>query len=112
MAQSSSSAFGHSDTKSMKTGSVRDKNDDSFDLEDFDDIVEKIKLDAALEEQRQAMRKAKREDDDYKESFLIKFFETQDDGFNWEDEKPKKRTAAVGTTRIAVPPTKQEMKQH
>lgn len=55
----SASAFGHTlDNKSVKTGSVRgNPNDDSFDLEDFDDIMEKIKLDAALEETRQNVRK-------------------------------------------------------
>lgn len=37
----STSNFG--DGRSVKTGSVRDpKDDDSFDLEDFDDIIEKI----------------------------------------------------------------------
>lgn len=113
----STSAFGQSlDTKSMKSGSVRDNpNDDSFDLEDFDDIMEKIKLDAALEETRQSVRKQKPEEDEYKDNFLIKFFETQGDGFNWEEEQRKKKTGAAakgGSTRIPVPPTKEELKQH
>ena len=30
------------DAKSLKSGSVRDPKDDSFDLEDFEDIMEKI----------------------------------------------------------------------
>ena len=36
----SSSNFG--DVKSVKSGSVKDPKDDSFDLEDFDDVIEKI----------------------------------------------------------------------
>ena len=36
----SASNFG--DARSVKTGSVKDPKDDSFDLEDFDDIIEKI----------------------------------------------------------------------
>lgn len=34
------SNFKGSDGRSMKSGSVRDPKEDSFDLEDFDDIVE------------------------------------------------------------------------
>ena len=38
------SNFKGSDGRSMKSGSVRDPKEDSFDLEDFDDIVEQIEL--------------------------------------------------------------------
>jgi hypothetical protein len=40
---SSSGAFSMTDSNSVKSGSVKgNPNNDSFDLEDFDDIVEKI----------------------------------------------------------------------
>jgi len=82
---SSSSAFGISDGTSMKSGSVKgNPNDDSFDLEDFDDIVEKIQLESVLEDTKRIVSKVKTEkNDEYKDSFLIKFFETNGDGFNW-----------------------------
>ena len=84
-------AFGKSghyaETQSLKTGSVRDKNDDSFDLEDFDEIMEKINLDKVLEEKKSTVRKLKKTTNegtaDYKENFLIKFFEAQGDAFDF-----------------------------
>ena len=55
----STSAFGHTEVKSMKSGSVKGNlNDDSFDLEDFDDIIEKIQLESALEDTKRLVRKA------------------------------------------------------
>jgi len=82
---SSSSAVGISDGTSMKSGSVKwNPNDDSFDLEDFDDIVEKIQLESVLEDTKRIVSKVKTEkNDEYKDNFLIKFFETNGDGFNW-----------------------------
>ena len=35
--------------QSLKSGSVRGGNDSDFDLEDFDDVMEKIQLDGAIE---------------------------------------------------------------
>jgi len=43
----------------MKTGSVRDPKDDSFDLEDFDDIMEKIQLQGMLEEKKRIVKQIK-----------------------------------------------------
>ena len=104
---SSHSNFG--DAKSVKTGSVRDAKDDSFDLEDFEDIMEKIQLDGALEEQQRVIKKVRKTDnDDYKDNFLVKFFEGQGDFFNIDGEgslSPRKNR-----TRIPVPPTQEEIK--
>jgi len=59
------SNFGNSETKSMKSSSVRDAKEDSFDLEDFEDIMEQIQLQGALEEKKRQVRKVNqvREDD-------------------------------------------------
>lgn len=72
----------------MKSGSVRGGNNDSFDLEDFEDIMEKIQLDGAIELQKKSMRKlttANEDPDAYKDNFLIKFFEKEgdDDAFDF-----------------------------
>ena len=48
------------DNQSLKSGSVRgNPNDDSFDLEDIDDLIEKIKLESAIEDKRREIRKVK-----------------------------------------------------
>lgn len=48
------------DGQSLKSGSVRGKdNDDSFDLEDIDDLIEKIQLESAIEDKRREIRKVK-----------------------------------------------------
>ena len=101
---SSTSAF---DKQSLKSGSVRDAKEDSFDLEDFDEIVEKIQLESAIHEQKRSVRQVlKQDEEDYKDSFLIKFFENQGEEFNWDGsdrgnslERPPKGS------RIAKPPT-------
>jgi hypothetical protein len=54
-------------------------------------------------------------DDEYKDNFLIKFFETNGDGFNWyntNDRGSKERPAKANHARIAVPPTKEEQKKN
>jgi len=53
----SSSRGGFGATASMKSGSVRDKQEEEFDLEDFSEIVEKIKLDGAIEDKKRTIRK-------------------------------------------------------
>ena len=99
---SSVSNFGA--TNSMKSGSVRDPKDDSFDLEDFEDIMEKIQLDGALEEKKQVIKKTRKQDnDEFKDNFLVKFLEEGGDFFNIGDDKsmsPRKNRS-----RIPVPPT-------
>ena len=74
-------AFGHTitaqDKKSIASSSQRDPlNDDSFEMEDWDDIMEKIQLDAAIEDKKRQVRKIKPDvDDSYKDNFLIQFLE-------------------------------------
>ena len=48
------------DGQSLKSGSVKgNPNDDSFDLEDLDDLMEKIQLESAIEDKRREIRKVK-----------------------------------------------------
>ncbi len=71
---SSVSNFGASqaDGKSFKSGSMRDPKEDSFDLEDFGEVVESIQLQSALEEQKRMIGKVKEEKEDgYKDCFLV-----------------------------------------
>ena len=42
MGNSVSNFGGMADKYSLKSGSVKDPKDDSFDLEDFEDVMEKI----------------------------------------------------------------------
>ena len=49
----------YADEMSLKTGSVRG-NDSDFDLEDFDDIMEKIQLDGAIEAEKQKVNKLRK----------------------------------------------------
>jgi len=73
---------GLSDAKSIKTGSIRDARDNSFDLEDFDDVMEKIQLEGAIEEKRRMVSRVLQKDEtSYKDNFLVKFFESQGDFF-------------------------------
>ena len=44
----------------MKSGSVRDKKEDSFDLEDFDEIMEKINLDKTVAEKKRDVKQIKK----------------------------------------------------
>jgi len=56
-ATSSKGGFGG---QSMKSGSVRDKKEDSFDLEDFDEIMEKINLDKTVAEKKRDVKQIKK----------------------------------------------------
>ena len=90
--------FGHAaDSQSMKSGSVRDKKDSDFDLEDFTEIMEKIYLEGAIEDKRREVRSLKRapdgSNDNYKESFLIKFLD-QGDAFEPENSLTRKNNRA------------------
>ena len=105
-----------SDAQSMKSSSVRGGND-SFDLEDFEDIMEKIQLDGAIELQKKSMRKlttANEDPDAYKDNFLIKFFENagDDDAFDFigGNQSPGRRPNRG--TRIPQPPTKEDLKRN
>ena len=72
------SNFGRGDAGSVKGSSVRDPKDDSFDLEDFEDVMEQIELQGALAEKKRMVSKVnlQEEEKDYKDSFLVKFFES------------------------------------
>ena len=63
----------------MKSGSVKDKQESDFDLEDFTEIMEKLQLENALNDKKREIKKLKKVpeggDEDYKDNFLIKFLD-------------------------------------
>ena len=101
------------DAKSKASASVRDQQEDDFDLEDFTDIAEAIQLQGVLEEKRRQIRKIKQPKesrvDKPNDNFLINFLETNGDFFkDFEEGSPVRKQGP----RIAKPPTKEEVKKN
>ena len=72
--------------------SAYDELNNSFELEDFDDVQEKIMLDSLIEEKQKEMKK---KDEQFRKSFLVQFFEDSDAMYSKSREVSKERKPVV-----------------
>jgi hypothetical protein len=83
LSQKSGSQYGGKSVSGFEDGN------DSFDLEDFDTIQNKILLDSLLEDRKKAMQK---KEEHFRKSFLVSFFEEGESRFGeCERSKSKER---------------------
>ena len=68
-----------------------DDQNNSFELEDFEDVQEKIMLDSLIEERKKEIKKKQ---DTFRQSFLVQFFEQNDAKYSKSREVSKERKPA------------------